>query len=119
MHAPLERDLQWRVVVVVTDLTTGHLDPPRSLVLCAAYFNRARLYQVALEPVDRQATDLLKRTGLLEEVCRAGDDGEFSGTAQLGLRVPVELEHLVVGAPDDQECRRAHRTKVPSEVWAP
>ena len=74
---------------------------------------------MAVEPVDREITHTLKRTRLLKEMCRAGDNRQFIGTSQLGLGIPVELEHLVVGPPHDQQCRRAHRTEAPPQVWAP
>lgn len=61
--------------------------------------------EAAVEPGDRQGADPLERARLLEQVARARHDGELAVTAQLALRETVELEHLQIGAADDQERR--------------
>ena len=61
---------------------------PRRACLCR--------HEMALEPLARQPRHLIQRTGLFEEVRRAGDDHELLFAAELRERRPVQLDDLDV-----------------------
>src|SRR5262245_29584190 len=64
--------------------------------------------EVRRKPRRRETGDLLERAGLLEQVRRAGNDLEALRRGELCERSAVEGEHLVIGAPDDEQRRRAN-----------
>jgi hypothetical protein len=51
---------------------------------------------------------LVQRPGLLEQVGGSRHDLQGVLAAQLGLRLPVQLQHQLVMATDDQQGRRPH-----------
>ena len=74
--------------------------------------------EVSLEPRSGQPRDLLERTGLLEQMRRAGYDRQLGGHVQPALGLAVELEHELVPAADDQQHRCAHLCqRVGGQVW--
>jgi hypothetical protein len=60
---------------------------------------------VSGEPSSRQCRHLIEGARFLEEVGGPWDDLEAGLASHLGLRLPVEVEHYGVEAPDDEECR--------------
>ena len=62
--------------------------------------------EVGGEPLRGEPGHGFEGARLLEEVGGAGHDLERRLGAQLRPRVPVELEHLTVGAPDDEQRGR-------------
>jgi hypothetical protein len=75
--------------------------------------------QVPHEPLACQARHLLEGARLLEEVRRAGDDGELLRRGEERQSLPVEPEDRGVVAADDQERRRLHTSeRLSGEVGA-
>lgn len=71
------------------------------------------------EPARGQALDLLERAGFLEEMGRAGDDGELR-SVHLSLRGLIQVYHGRVGAADDQERGGTHGgERVARQIAAP
>jgi hypothetical protein len=74
---------------------------------------------MALEPCGGEPGHLLKCAVLLEQVRCAGDDRQLRLHPKSVLRVPVELEHDLVAATDDQEHGGSNfGQKWGREVWA-
>lgn len=63
---------------------------------------RGVLAQVLGEPVGGEASHVFKRAGLLEQVGGAGHHVEPVVAAEATLCIPVEFQHSVVVAADDQ-----------------
>src|SRR5512135_658887 len=61
------------------------------------------------EPPLREAGDFLQGPRLGEEVGGPGDDDQLLRATQHGQGLPVQLEDLLVAAPDDQPPGRAGR----------
>jgi hypothetical protein len=76
--------------------------------------------EVIDEPATRELRDDLERSGLLEQARCAGHDLEPMLAAQVAGRLPIELDHDIVPATDDQQGRGADLPEtLPSEVGTP
>jgi hypothetical protein len=72
------------------------------LVRAEIEFGGLLMREVALKPLARQPRHLVQRTGLFEEMRRAGDNHELLLAAQLCERCSVQFDDLQVVAADDQ-----------------
>jgi len=65
-------------------------------------------YEVTLEPLTRKPRNLVKRSGLFEQVASSRDDHELLFAAELWKDHPVQLDHLDIVAADDQQRGRSN-----------
>jgi hypothetical protein len=63
---------------------------------------------VTLEPLTRKPRNLVKRSGLFEQVASSRDDHELLFAAELWKDHPVQLDHLDIVAADDQQRGRSN-----------
>src|SRR5258708_21992600 len=71
------------------------------------------------EPACCVALDLSERARLLEQMAGAVDDDEFPRSPEPLVSHAVELDHMMIEAADDQQCRRDDlRQGIPRQIPA-